>query len=132
MATLMPSPLTGDQTNSQSWLASIGVGRMTSSQRFQFLPMPAAKFSAPCQLCVRLARANRANSIPTMRHANTSVPFIGFIQLLYRNSMANSTLDATAASTPLAVCGIASDGIVFSGRVLISMPCNFLCAVIRL
>ncbi len=39
-------------------------------------------------------------NIATMRQAKTSVPFIGCIQVLYRNSMENNTLEAIAATSP--------------------------------
>ena len=55
-------------------------------------------------------------NIATMRQAKTSVPFIGCIQVLYRNSMENNKLDAIAASKPLDKFVI-SDGLLQSIKV---------------
>ena len=82
MATLMPSPLTGAHIKSHSWLARIGVGSKSHSQRLGLLPRLWAKAVVCRQLRVRLSSASKPNNIATMRHINTSVPLIGCIQLL--------------------------------------------------
>ena len=59
---------------------------------------------------------HKADSMATMRQANTSVPVIGRIHMPYRNSMENNKLDATAANKPLDKFVI-SDGLLQSIKV---------------
>ena len=116
MAMFTPSPLTGPQTNSHNWLANIGVGNTISSHRFQSRPMLLANRTAACQPLTIVISTHKADSMATMRQANTSVPVIGRIHMPYRNSMENNKLDAIAASKPLDKFVI-SDGLLQSIKV---------------